>query len=1262
MSKCPGLAGRALRESVVFSLQNRPRLRAHSYPVDLAPLMKKQKQLNVENLGQITDYSYLPDLIEIQIESYEKFLQYEVPPQKRQVQGLEAVFQEVFPIESSNDDMVLEYDSYVFGDVKWPPEECKSRGLTYQVPLKAVIRLINKHTFEVREHSVYMGDIPLMTEQGTFIINGAERIVVSQLHRSPGIFFFYDQEKLVHSVRVIPYRGSWFEVELDNKGIIMARIDRKKKFPATLLLKCLGAGTNEEILNLFYKSEDVKIATAQKNDLSKIIGRRLAVAVKNPETGETLMFPGESINEDNIGILKELKIKSVSLLIFPGGRDDTYLINCLEKDGTQTADEALQKFYHVMRAGEPFDAEVARQEIDRLFFSERSYDLGDVGRYKVNNKFKFINSKDFTDVKDRALRPVDLIESFRYFVNLVNEVPGYHYDDIDHLGNRRIRSVGELLQNQLKTGFARMERVVKERMSIQDLALVTPQALISIKPIMAVMNEFFGSSQLSQFMDQTNPLAELTHKRRLNALGPGGLTRERAGFEVRDIHYSHYGRMCPIETPEGPNIGLIVSMSTLTRVNPYGFLETPYRKVAKGKVSNNVEYLTADIEEHFTIAQANAKLADNGTFVNNMVSCRRMDDFPIASPDEINYMDIAPLQVVSVSTALIPFLEHDDANRALMGSNMQRQAVPLLTDEAPLVGTGMEVRAAYDSRTCVTAKEDGVVVKVDAKHVEVRGSNKEIRSYELKKFLRTNQSTMYNQRPVVEVLHAPVSGTIQSVSAESFEIVGDSGSMTVKLKDAHREFELFVKKGDKVEAGEEIGGQRVFSEKREDDGRLVRRATILAEGPAIDQGRLALGRNVLVAFMPWEGYNFEDAILLSERIVKDDVFTSIHIEEYDIQARETKLGTELITRDIPNLSDKAFRDLDDRGIVRIGAEVRAGDILVGMVTPKGESDLTPEYKLLHSIFGEKARDVRDTSLRMPNGSEGIVIDVKHYTRENGDELPAGVEAMVRVYVATKRKLQVGDKMAGRHGNKGVVARIMAEEDMPYMEDGTPIDIVLNPLGVPSRMNIGQILETMLGFAGKKLDMMFESPVFDGAEEENIHEYLEKAGLPENCKFQLYDGRTGDKFENEVFCGYIYILKLAHLVDDKIHARSTGPYSLVTQQPLGGKAQFGGQRLGEMEVWALEAYGASHTLQELLTVKSDDMIGRARIYEAIVKGIQTIKPGVPESFNVLLQELRGLALDVALLDPSGERIDLSDLENDDRQDRNSRIRIESIERV
>lgn len=1224
--------------------------------------MMQRNQLNAVNLGKITDYSYLPDLIEIQIKSYEDFLQFDAQPHKREARGLEAVFRETFPIESSNDDMVLEYDSYAFGDIKWPPEECKSRGLTYQAPLKATIRLINKQTFEVREHTVYMGDIPLMTEQGTFIINGAERIVVSQLHRSPGIFVFYDPEKMVHSSRVIPYRGSWLEIELDNKGIIMARIDRKKKFPASLLLKVLGAGTNEDVLKLFYKIEEIKILGAQKKDMGRIIGRRLATAVKNPETGETLMYAGEAINEDNIGILKELKVKAVNLLVFPSGRDDTYIINCLEKDGTHTEEEALQKFYHIMRAGEPFDRDSAKQELDRLFFSDRTYDLGEVGRYKVNNKFRFINPDDFKDCKDRALRPIDLIETFRYFVNLVNEVPGYHYDDIDHLGNRRIRSVGELLQNQLKTGFARMERVVKERMSIQDLASVTPQALISIKPIMAVINEFFGSSQLSQFMDQTNPLAELTHKRRLNALGPGGLTRERAGFEVRDIHYSHYGRMCPIETPEGPNIGLIVSMSTLARVNPYGFLETPYRKVAKGKVSTEVEYLTADIEEHFTIAQANAPLDEQSMFANKMVSCRRMDDFPISAPEEINYMDIAPMQVVSVSTSLIPFLEHDDANRALMGSNMQRQAVPLLVDEAPLVGTGMESRAAYDSRTCITTKHDGVVVRVDARSIEVR-AGKEIIRHELKKYLRTNQSTIFNQRPTVRMLQAPVDGTIKGITAEAVEILDKDGqTVTVPLKAAGREFEVFSKKGDRVREGENIGGQKVFSEKREPTGRLIRAATILAEGPSVDQGRLALGRNVLVAFMPWEGYNFEDAILISERIVKEDVFTSIHIEEYEIQARETKLGQEQITRDIPNLSDKAFRDLDDRGIVRIGAEVRSGDILVGMVTPKGESDLTPEYKLLHSIFGEKAREVRDTSLRMPNGTEGIVIDVKYYTREAGDELPAGVEAMVKVYVSTKRKLQVGDKMAGRHGNKGVVARIMAEEDMPYMEDGTPMDIVLNPLGVPSRMNIGQILETMLGFAGKKLGSLFESPVFDGAQEADIQRYLAEAGLPDNSKYELYDGRSGEKFENRVFCGYIYILKLAHLVDDKIHARSTGPYSLVTQQPLGGKAQFGGQRLGEMEVWALEAYGASYTLQELLTVKSDDMLGRARIYEAIVKGIHTIKPGIPESFNVLLQELRGLALDVALIDPAGERIDITDLESEDRQERKARIRIETIERM
>jgi DNA-directed RNA polymerase subunit beta len=1225
------------------------------------PMTEKKKK--VVNLGKITDTDIIPDLIEIQIQSYDWFLQKDADPGKRLNQGLEFVFRETFPIESPNEDMVLEYVSYSFGEHKWGEEECKSRGVSYALPLKAVIRLISKQTGEVREQTVYMGDIPIMTPNGTFIINGAERVVVSQLHRSPGIFFFYDKEKRVHSARVIPYRGSWLELEMDSKGILVARIDRKKKFPATLMLKAMGAASNEEVLRLFYQTEKIKIAVATAKELKKIIGRRLAAHVINPETEEVIMFAGDKINEDNIDILKELKIKQIELLIFHGTRDDVTIINCLEKDGVESSEQALHKFHTIMKPGEPFNVENAKAELNRLFFSEKTYDLGGVGRYKINNKFSFHNSKDFGDVEDRTLRHVDIIETLRYFVSLVNEVPEYYFDDIDHLGNRRVRSVGELLLNQMKVGFSRMERVVKERMTVQDIDIITPQALISIKPIMAVVNEFFGSSQLSQFMDQTNPLAELTHKRRLNALGPGGLSRERAGFEVRDIHYSHYGRMCPIETPEGPNIGLIVSMSSFCRVNRFGFLETPYRKVSKGKVSKKIEYLTADIEERYNIAQANAPLAEDGTFKAKLVSCRHREEFPFTAPEEVHYMDMAPLQVVSVSTAMIPFLEHDDANRALMGSNMQRQAVPLLTDEAPYVGTGMEPKAAYDSRICVISKQDGYIERVDAASITVR-SGKEKHVYELKKFKRSNQGTCVNQRSCVKVYHAPFDGKVTKLNDTVLEVTAPDGTEErFAMKYEEISFHPVVKSGENVKAGAMLAGQRVQSEQRDGEGNLIRKGSLLADGYAVDSGRLALGKNVLVAFMPWEGFNFEDAILLSERIIKDDVFTSIHIEEYEIQARETKLGQEIITRDIPNLSDKAFRDLDETGVVRIGAEVKAGDILVGMVTPKGESDLTPEYKLLHSIFGEKAKEVRDTSLRMPNGSEGIVIDVKRYSRETGDELPAGVETLVKVYVARKRKLQVGDKMAGRHGNKGVVARIMAEEDMPYMADGTPLDIVLNPLGVPSRMNIGQIFETELGFAGHKLGILFETPVFDGAKETEIKDYLVQAGLPEDCKFQLYDGRTGEKFEGKVFCGMIYMLKLAHLVEDKIHARSTGPYSLVTQQPLGGKAQFGGQRLGEMEVWALEAYGASHTLQELLTVKSDDMLGRARIYEAIVKGIHSIKPGIPESFNVLMQELRGLALDVALYNTYDEPIELSDLEEElHRGGRKSKIRLESIERI
>ncbi len=1235
---------------------------------------KESKEKNPRNsvsLGKITNTAKVPELIDVQLRSYSWFLQQDTTPSKRGDWGLESVFRAAFPIESPNDDMVLEYVGYSLGTPRWDVQECCDRSVTYAVPLKATIRFINKFTGEVREQDVYMGDLPMMTKNATFVINGAERVVVSQLHRSPGIFFFYDAVKRIFSARVIPYRGSWLELEMDNKAILTARIDRKKKFPATLLIKALGIGTNEEVLKLFYETEKLNISGFSSRELKKIIGRRIASGVKNPETHEEILYPGEKINEDNLDMLKDLKISKMELLIFPLGKDDVTVINCLEKEGTSDVDSAVQKMFQALRPGDHLKSENAAAEISRLFFSEKTYDLGAVGRYKINNKFRYHDTKNFQS-SDRVLHKEDLIMTFRYFVNLVNGVPEFHFDDIDHLGNRRVRSVGELLMNQMKVGFSRMERVVRERMTVQDIDVITPQVLISIKPVMAVVNEFFGSSQLSQFMDQTNPLAELTHKRRLNALGPGGLSRERAGFEVRDVHYSHYGRMCPIETPEGPNIGLIVSMSTFCRVNEYGFLETPYRKVKNGKILPTTEYLTADVEEHFNIAQANAPLTANNTFQNKQVSCRKRSDFPFCVPDDVQYMDMAPLQVVSVSTSLVPFLEHDDANRALMGSNMQRQAVPLLCDERPFVGTGMEFRSAYDSRSCVVAEEDGVVVKVSADeiHVKKTGSRKEPKVYPMIKFRRSNQSTCINQEPILKVEYAPFDGKVTKLSSDILEFTGAKGAegasketIQIHLSRDSIVMEPLVSANASVKQGEKLAGQKVFAARFTKTTSEFVPATVLADGPTVDHGHLALGRNVLVAFMPWEGYNFEDAILISERIVKNDVFTSIHIDEYEIQARETKLGQEIITRDIPNLSDKAFRDLDEDGIIRIGAEVHGGDILVGMIAPRGDSELTPEYKLLHSIFGEKAREVRDTSLRMPNGAEGIVCGMKHYSRENGDELHAGVEVLVKVFVAKKSKLQVGDKMAGRHGNKGVVARITAEEDMPFMEDGTPIDMILNPLGVPSRMNIGQILETQLGFAAERLGLFFETPVFDGASESDTEAYLKKAELPTDCKFSLRDGRTGDKFEGNVFCGYIYMLKLAHLVDDKIHARSTGPYSLVTQQPLGGKAQFGGQRLGEMEVWALEAYGASHTLQELLTVKSDDMLGRARIYEAIVKGINSIKPGTPESFNVLIQELRGLTLDVSLYDKEGERIEIADLEEGLHRNRpKNKIKLDTIQKI
>ncbi len=1174
-----------------------------------------QKRRKVLNFGKIPATIKMPNLIEIQLKSYEWFLQSQAS--KRKSQGLQAVFEEIFPIESPHEDVVLEFIDYDIGEPKYSELECKERDVTYAAPLKSTIRLIRKESMEVREQTVYMGDIPLMTERGTFIINGAERVVVNQLHRSPGIFFFFEEAERVYNSRVIPDRGSWLEFEMDTKGYLIARIDRKKKFPVTILVKALGYETNEEVVNLFYETETVKLKGEEDYEL--LNGRRVSRDVISRETGEVIVEVSDRITIDDIDRIKEENIKEVRLIIFPNNKDDSFLNATLEAETEfikknlkmdedneyRKSEIALLALHALMRPGEPTNLENANAEMERLFFNPRTYSLGAVGRYKINNKFGSYTIETETLVKE------DIISTIKYLLFLIAEADGYFtnekdskgndifvptiVDDIDHLGNRRVRSVGELIMNQIKIGFQRMERVIKERMTIQDLDIITPQALISIKPISAVINEFFGSSQLSQFMDQTNPLAELTHKRRLNALGPGGLSRERAGFEVRDVHPSHYGRMCPIETPEGPNIGLIMSLSTFGQINEYGFLETPYKYVEKGVVTDQIEYLTADREDNYFIAQANAQVDPKGNFVKPILPTRNRGNFPYKRPKEIQYMDVSPTQIFSVSTCLIPFLEHDDANRALMGSNMQRQAVPLMVEEAPLIGTGIEKEAAYDSGVMVAARRAGEVVYVDASVIHVKISSGEIDEYELMKFKRTNQGTCFNQKPIVTP-------------------------------------------GQKIKPGD-----------------------VLADGPATEDGRLALGKNILVAFMPWMGYNFEDAILISERLVEDDTYTSVHIEQFEIEARETKLGREVITRDIPNLSEKAFRDLDADGVVRIGAYVMPDDILVGKVTPKGEQDLTPEYKLLHSIFGEKAREVRDTSLRVPNGVEGIIVDVKRFSRENGDELSPGVEELVKVYIADKRKISVGDKMAGRHGNKGVISKIVPVYDLPYLPDGTPVDIVLNPLSVPSRMNLGQLLETELGWAADELDLLIETPIFDGASEAMVQDYLKKAGLPETSKSVLYDGRTGQPFEGEVMVGKMYMLKLAHMVDDKIHARSTGPYSLVTQQPLGGKAQFGGQRLGEMEVWALEAYGAAYTLQELLTVKSDDMLGRARIYEAIVKGINTTSPGIPESFNVLIQELRGLALDVRIYDDMGNEISLSEWSEGFSKPKR-RIKIDTIQNI
>jgi len=1143
--------------------------------------------------ARISEVLELPNLIEIQTASYQWFLD----------EGLREMFQDISPIEDFTGNLSLEFIDYSLAEPKYPVDESKERDVTYSAPLRVKVRLVNKETGEVKDQDVFMGDFPLMTETGTFVINGAERVIVSQLVRSPSVYYSAKMDKngkKGFTATVIPNRGAWLEYETDAKDVVYVRIDRTRKLPVTVLLRALGFGSDQEIIDL-------------------------------------------------IG-------------------DNEYIRNTLEKDNTESSEKALLEIYERLRPGEPPTVDNAKSLLVSRFFDPKRYDLANVGRYKINKKLhiknrlfgqklaetlvdpetgeiiaeqgvtldrrtldKILDSLEknvgfethkpyggvveddillqsikvyapnddgekviniignaYVEEPIKNITPADIISSISYFFNLLHGVGDT--DDIDHLGNRRLRSVGELLQNQFRIGLSRMERVVRERMSIQDTNTITPQQLINIRPVIASIKEFFGSSQLSQFMDQTNPLAELTHKRRLSALGPGGLTRERAGFEVRDVHYSHYGRMCPIETPEGPNIGLINSLSSFAKVNKFGFIETPYRRVdpETGKVTTHFDYLTADEEDNYVVAQANAILSEDGSFVDDMVVARFRGENTVVRRERIDYMDVSPKQVVSAATACIPFLENDDSNRALMGANMQRQAVPLLQPEAPRVGTGMEHVSARDSGAAVICKHEGIVEHVEARQVWVRRitevDGQEIKGdldkYKMQKFIRSNQGTCYNQRPIVSV-------------------------------------------GNRVTKGE-----------------------ILADGPSMEAGELALGRNVLVGFINWDGYNYEDAIIMSERLVKDDVYTSIHIEEYESESRDTKLGPEEITRDIPNVGEDALRNLDERGIIRVGAEVKDGDLLVGKVTPKGVTELTAEERLLHAIFGEKAREVRDTSLRVPHGGGGIVLDVKVFNREDGDELPPGVNQLVRAYIVQKRKIHEGDKMAGRHGNKGVISRILPEEDMPFLPDGTPIDIMLNPLGVPSRMNIGQVLELHLGMAARYLGIHVASPVFDGATEEDVWSTIEEAGMARDAKTVLYDGRTGEPFDNRVSVGVMYMIKLAHMVDDKLHARSTGPYSLVTQQPLGGKAQFGGQRFGEMEVWALEAYGAAYTLQEILTVKSDDVVGRVKTYEAIVKGENVPEPGVPESFKVLMKELQSLGMDVKILSGDEKEIEMRDFDDDE----------------
>ena len=1163
-------------------------------------MFAKTRTINRQYIGKdIQNFMDVPDLIDIQTSSYESFLQAQKikAGEAPENQGLQEVFTSTFPIESPNGDMSLEFEYYEldYPNIKFTELECKQKGLTYSVPLKARIDLTFLNDGHIIQKDIYMGDIPLMTERGTFIINGAERVVVSQIHRSPGVIF--QHEKGVYSSRIIPYRGSWLEFEIDQKkDLIYAKIDRKKKILGTMFLRALGYTTREEIIRCFYAVEKASVSdNAEVREA--LVDRVLASAVIiNDENGneKRLFNAGSRLHPHDIDDLLANNITEIDVINFntkknPNDKDEKntsldsqIIINCFEREEVRYVKEgsvdmeplkedALAAVYAVLLPGEPITVDAAEKDLHSMFFSDRRYDLGRVGRYKLNKKFDY---KD--DIQDFTLINDDIINTMKILINVY--IDEDVIDDIDHLGNRRIRCVGELMTNQLKTAFSRMERIVKERMGLKETETIKPQDLISIKPIVASIKEFFGSSQLSQFMDQVNPLAELTHKRRLNALGPGGLSRDRAGFEVRDVHYSHYGRMCPIETPEGPNIGLIVSLAMFTKINEYGFLEAPYRKIVDGSATDEIEYLSAMDEDKFYIGTVVEGLKADGTFPTDMISCRNRGNYTQRNPKDVQYMDVSPRQVISVSASLVPFLEHDDANRALMGCNMQRQAVPLLFPEPPYVGTGMERKAAYDSGVLVKAVRSGEVVFVSTEMIKVKpdeGIPGELDEYPLLKYQRTNNDTCNHQRPTVSV-------------------------------------------GERVEKG-----------------------GVLADGPATFNGELALGRNILVGFVPWNGYNYEDAVLISQRVVSEDMYTSIHIKEFQIEVRETKLGPEKITRDVPNMAEKALDNLDAEGIVRVGAKVRSGDILVGKVTPKSETETTPEFKLLNSIFGEKAKEVRDSSLHVPHGVEGVVIDVQRMKRLEGDDLSPGVDEVVKVLIANKRKLCEGDKMAGRHGNKGVVARILPVEDMPYLEDGTPLDVCLNPLGVPSRMNIGQIMESELGIAGRYLNQFYESPAFQTPSQEQIAEKLAEAGLSTDCKQIVRDGRTGEPFVNPIFVGVIYFMKLHHLVDDKMHARSTGPYSLVTQQPLGGKAQFGGQRLGEMEVWALEAYGAANTLQEMMTIKSDDMNGRSKIYESIVKGDPSSPAGVPESFNVLVQELRGLALDFTIYDDKGKQIALTE---------------------